>query len=206
MKALIVVDLQYDFVPPDGKLAVPGGAELPEKISNLCEALKKKGFLIVGTQDWHPRNHGSFASTHSKPPFTMGELSGAPQMLWPDHCVQESKGAELDSLVKGHLEKVIQKGTNPAVDSYSGFFDNNKNGDTGLNDYLQANNIKKVYVCGLALDYCVKFTCLDAVALHYDTNLITDLCRAVTVQGGIDALKELKLKKVKLVDSKELLK
>ena len=158
MKALIVVDVQNDFVP-GGALAVPEG----DRVVPLCNALANSFDLVVATQDWHPADHGSFAANH--PGRKVGEvidLQGLQQILWPVHCVQNTPGAQfVHGLDTSRFARIFQKGTDPAIDSYSGFFDNGHRRSTGLGDYLRSNNVTDVYVCGLATDYCVKFTALD---------------------------------------------
>ncbi|MBW3467979.1 bifunctional nicotinamidase/pyrazinamidase [Arthrospiribacter ruber] len=181
MKALIIVDVQNDFLP-GGALAVKNG----DQIIPIINRLQRKFSLIVATQDWHPENHGSFAANHSGK--EIGEsvsLNGVKQILWPVHCVQDSKGAEFHlDLNRNNWSKIIQKGTNPLVDSYSGFFDNNRNGDTGLSDYLKSEGVREIYICGLAADYCVKFTVLDGVDEGFTTYLIQDATKAVNLQEG----------------------
>lgn len=181
MKALIIVDVQNDFLP-GGALAVKDG----DQIIPIINKLQKKFSFIVATQDWHPENHGSFAANHKG--HEVGEfvsLNGVKQILWPVHCVQNSHGAEFhQDLDTNNWSKIIQKGTNPLVDSYSGFFDNNKNGDTGLGDFLKSEGVREIYICGLAADYCVKFTVLDGIDEGFVTYLITDATKAVNLQEG----------------------
>jgi len=184
MKALILVDIQNDFCP-DGQLAVPLGNTVVYPANAIIEQFSNNNDLIIATQDWHPISHGSFAVNHNKDPYTMGTLSGSPQMLWPIHCVQNTYGAQLHSDLNKHkINKIFQKGTDPTVDSYSAFFDNNKKNDTGLNQYLKDHNISELFICGLATDYCVKFTALDAVDLGYTTTVILDACKEVDVPMG----------------------
>lgn len=142
--------------------------------------------LIVATQDWHPQNHGSFASNHpGKKPGQMIELGGLPQVLWPDHCVQGSKGAEFHrDLDMRRIAKVIRKGTDPQIDSYSGFFDNGRRKATGLEDYLRGQRVTAVYIAGLATDYCVLWTAGDAKRLGFETHVIADACRGVELKPG----------------------
>lgn len=178
MKALIIVDVQNDFIP-GGALAVQEGDQVVPVINQLQE----KFDFIVATQDWHPEDHGSFAANH--PGKKIGEfidLNGVNQILWPVHCVQDSEGAAFhQSLNKDKWNAVFQKGTNPMVDSYSGFFDNNRQGDTGLSTYLKENGVDEIFVCGLAADYCVKFTVLDGLSEGFKTTLIVDATRAVNI-------------------------
>lgn len=179
MKALILVDIQNDFVT-GGALAVPQG----ETIIPLVNQLIPKFDLIVATQDWHPQNHGSFAANHKgKDAGQIIDLNGLDQILWPVHCVQESEGAEfVKELNTESVEKIFVKGTDITVDSYSGFFDNGKKKDTGLGDYLKEKGVTEVYVVGLATDYCVKFTAIDAKELGFDTYLIEDATKGVNLQ------------------------
>jgi nicotinamidase/pyrazinamidase len=181
MKALILVDLQNDFVE-GGALAVPGGLEIIE----IANQLQPHYELIVATQDWHPADHGSFAANHPRnTPGDLIHLEGLTQILWPVHCVQGTKGAEfVHGLKKEGWAKVFQKGTDPKIDSYSGFFDNGQSKATGLGDYLKTQNVNEVHVLGLATDYCVKFTALDAAGLGFRTVLIEDASRGVNLQEG----------------------
>ena len=180
MNALIIVDLQNDFCP-GGSLPVKDG----DKIVSLINELQKQFNLVVATQDWHPKDHGSFASNHKMKPGEIIELNGLQQILWPDHCVQGSKGAEfVKGLDLSHVDKIFQKGTDKNIDSYSGFFDNGHKKSTGLGDYLKKKGVADVYVCGLATDYCVKFTALDAKALGFNTILLKEACRGVNLKTG----------------------
>ena len=181
MKALILVDIQNDFIP-GGALEVPRGDE----VIPVANRVQKRFDLVVATQDWHPANHGSFAANHpGKKPGDVIELSGLEQILWPVHCVQNTTGAEFaPELDTGNIKKVFQKGTDPAIDSYSGFYDNGYRKATGLGDFLKAQGVSDVYVMGLATDYCVKFSALDAVKLDFNTFLIEDGCRGVELSSG----------------------
>lgn len=175
-RALLLIDLQNDFLE-GGALAVPdGNATLP-----VAQKLMEQFDLIVATQDWHPSNHQSFATQHDgHNVFEMIELHGLPQCLWPNHCIQGSKGAEFASeLNLEKLDKIVQKGTEVTIDSYSGFADNGHRKETELHAYLQSKNIDTLYVMGLATDYCVKFTVLDALAKSYSVYLVVDGCRGV---------------------------
>lgn len=175
MKALLVVDVQNDFCP-GGALAVEDGDTLVEGINRVAQ----KFDIVVTTQDWHPQNHGSFASNHSgAKPFDMGTLSGRDQVLWPDHCVQNSPGADLHPELQVNGRNFV-KGTNPEADSYSGFFDDD-GASTGLDEYLKSENVTEVYICGLATDFCVKFTGLDALKQGYKTVVLEDLCKGVNM-------------------------
>ena len=204
MKALIIVDVQNDFIP-GGALAVKEG----DQVVPIINELQQKFDFIVATQDWHPADHGSFAANHSN--RKIGEfidLNGVQQILWPVHCVQETKGAEFHPDLKTEKCKaVFKKGTNPKVDSYSGFFDNNRMGDTGLSSFLKENGIEEVFVCGLATDYCVKFTVLDAISEGFKTTLIADATRAVNIQENDDlkAIREMSASGAKVVLADEIL-
>lgn len=181
MKALIIVDLQNDFVE-GGALAVPGGRDLVP----LTNKLQPHFDLVVATQDWHPKNHGSHAPNHpGREAGEVIELAGLPQVLWPTHCVQETHGANfVAGLEQDRWAAVFQKGTDAKIDSYSGFFDNGHVRATGLGAFLKERGVTEVYVVGLATDYCVKFTALDAVKLGFKTTLIADACRGVNLQPG----------------------
>ena len=199
--ALILVDVQNDFIP-GGALEVREG----DQIVPLINSFQSKFDHVIATQDFHPADHGSFATQHpGKNPNDQIDLFGLTQILWPVHCVQGTKGADFHSeLDQSHWEAVFQKGKNPQVDSYSGFFDNARRGDTGLGDYLKEREIRKVFVCGLALDYCVKFTALDAQSLGFETFLITDATRAVNInpEDGVKAIEEMAAQGVKILTSK----
>ncbi len=180
MKALIIVDIQNDFLPR-GALAVKDG----DAIIPVVNELQKKIDLVVATQDWHPSGHGSFAVTHGKSAGDKVVLDGIEQILWPEHCVQGSKGALFpDALETKCIARVFQKGMDKNVDSYSGFFDNGHKKSTGLGAFLRGKGITEVYIAGLATDYCVKFTALDAVILGFKTFVIQDACRGVNVMAG----------------------
>lgn len=181
MKALILVDIQNDFLP-GGTLAVPSG----DKVIPVANRLMPEYELVVATQDWHPAGHKSFASQHDG--HEVGEvisLGGVDQILWPDHCVQGSSGAEFatDLNTEG-VDHVVQKGTDPLIDSYSGFFDNDHKKATGLGDYLKQKEVTAVDVMGLATDYCVKFTALDAIELGLEVRLIAEGVRGVELVPG----------------------
>ncbi len=181
MDALILVDLQNDFLP-GGALAVPRGDEVIPVANRLVGHF---GF-VVATRDWHPPDHSSFASQH--PGHAVGdviEVGGVAQVLWPDHCVQGTKGAELAAALNdAAISEIVTKGTSRDIDSYSGFFDNNQRQATGLLDILQRSGVTRVHVMGLATDYCVKFTALDALKLGFETNLVLEGCRGVDLTPG----------------------
>lgn len=191
-KALIIVDVQNDFIP-GGALAVNEG----DKIVPLINELMKSGKydVIVATKDWHPKKHKSFASNNNAEVGSMGVLGGEPQVMWPDHCVQNTKGSEFHEDLDLHkIDKVFTKGSNPEIDSYSGFFDNDKKSATGMGEYLKKVQIKEVDVVGLALDYCVKATAIDAKNLGFKTNVIKDFTRSVNLTKGDDEKAVLELK------------
>jgi len=179
MKALILVDIQNDFLP-GGALAVPDG----DAIIPIANHLQAAFPLVVATQDWHPANHGSFAANHpGRKDFEQIDLHGLPQTLWPAHCVQGTAGAELaPGLQRERIAKIFPKGTDADIDSYSGLFDNGHRKSTGLGEWLRASGVTEIFVCGLATDYCVKFTALDAAQLGFKTYFIEDASRGVNIQ------------------------
>ena len=176
MNALIIVDVQNDFLP-GGALAVKEG----DLVIPVINGLQNKFDLVVATQDWHPEDHKSFASSHpGKKVFEEITLDGLPQILWPDHCVQETAGAEFSSkLNTKKIEAIFRKGMDKNIDSYSGFFDNGKKKATGMGDYLKGRGVTAIYVTGLAADYCVNFTALDGLQLGFQSTIITDATRAI---------------------------
>lgn len=180
-RALILIDIQNDFIP-GGALAVAEGDE----VISVANRTMCYFDYIIATQDWHPAEHKSFSSQHKgKKPGEFIELNGLPQILWPDHCVMNAWGAEFaPGLDTGSITKVIRKGMNREVDSYSGFFDNAQNHATGLMDYLWSQEITDLYIMGLATDYCVKYTALDAIRLEFKTSLIIEGVRGVDVNPG----------------------
>ena len=188
MNALILVDIQNDFMP-GGRLAVPEG----NVIVPLVNGLQASFGLIVATQDWHPQGHKSFASNHpGTQPFQMIDLRGIEQVLWPDHCVQGSEGAAFHpGLEMQKVEAIFRKGTDPEIDSYSGFYDNGARKSTGLAGYLRDRKVRKVFVCGLAADYCVAFTARDAVRENFDTFVISDATRPIDAAGMQRAFDEI---------------
>jgi len=178
MKALLIVDIQNDFLP-GGALPVPDGDKI---IPVVNEILKHPFDLVIASKDWHPQDHGSFASTHNKEVGEVIDLFGLEQNLWPDHCVQDSFGSDFPpSLDITKIEKIIYKGTNENIDSYSAFYDNGHLKATELDDVLKSKNIKDLYVAGLATDYCVKDTIIDARQLGYNTFLIEDAIRGINI-------------------------
>lgn len=204
MKALILVDIQNDFLP-GGALAVPDGdAVIP--VANRLQAAFPR---VVATQDWHPANHGSFAASHpGKKVFEQIELNGLPQTLWPVHCVQNTKGADLaNALDRNRIAKIFPKGTDAGIDSYSGLFDNGHRKSTGLGEWLKVQGVTEVFVCGLATDYCVKFTALDAVGMGFKTHFIEDASRGVNLRPDDvkNAIEEMKRARIAIVQSAHLL-
>ncbi|WP_039058169.1 bifunctional nicotinamidase/pyrazinamidase [Enterobacter sp. Bisph1] len=180
-RALLLVDIQNDFCA-GGALAVAEGDSTVDIANAMITWCKTRGDAVVASQDWHPLHHGSFASQHNVEPFSTGELAGLPQTFWPDHCVQDSEGAALHPLLNQRaIDAVFHKGENPQIDSYSAFFDNGQRQQTALHGWLQQHGIRELVVLGLATDYCVKFTVLDALTLGYDVNVITDGCRGVNL-------------------------
>lgn len=204
MKALLLIDLQIDFCP-GGALEVKEG----DQVIPIANKLMEQFDLVVATQDWHPANHGSFAANHPwRRPGQVIDLHGLQQVLWPIHCVQDSFGAQFHpKLNQAGITKVFVKGTDPEIDSYSGFFDNGQRKATGMGEYLKEQGVTEVFVLGLATDYCVKFTALDALGLGFDTHLIVDASRGVNLQeGDVDrAVEEMQQKGIKLTQSSELL-
>ena len=180
-RCLILVDIQNDFLP-GGALAVPRGDEVVPVANRIMDRFDR----VIATQDWHPANHGSFAANH--PGRRIGEtveLAGQPQILWPVHCVQHTPGAEFaPELNLSAVGSVFQKGLDPDIDSYSGFYDNGRRRSTGLGEFLREQGVDRVYIMGLATDYCVKFTALDARSLGFETRLILDGCRGVDLSPG----------------------
>src|SRR5215831_10675072 len=180
MNALILTDIQNDFLP-GGALAVAHG----DQVIPVANRLQSAFSLIVATQDWHPANHKSFAASHpGKNVFDQIDLNGLPQRLWPVHCVQNTKGAELAAkLNRERIAKIFQKGTDPGIDSYSALFDNGHRKSTGLGEWLKAQGVTEVFVCGLTTDYCVKFTALDAAQMSFKTHVIEDASRGVNLRS-----------------------
>ena len=182
--ALIIVDIQNDFMP-SGALAVKGGDEIVAPINRLAERFHSRDSLIVMTQDWHPPNHLSFASTHGMKPYALYESNGIGPVLWPDHCVQGTAGADFHPQVQVKLANaIIRKGYHMAVDSYSTFIENDKKTHTGLSGYLNALGKERIFLCGLALDYCVYHSAVDGRDLGFDVVVPIDLTRAIDSPPG----------------------
>lgn len=202
-RALIVVDIQYDFLP-GGALAVRDG----DKVIPVANAMLKKDFDVrVATQDWHPPGHGSFASNRGGKVGDIAELAGLPQVLWPDHCVQETHGADLHrDLDLSRVMRVFRKGTDAEIDSYSGFYDNGHRKSTGMGEWLKEQGVTDVSLLGLATDYCVKYSALDAVKLGFRTHVIEDGCRGVELKPGdvAAALDEMQRAGVEIIQSADV--
>ena len=183
-QALIVIDVQNDFCP-GGALAVPGGDEIVQGINALMQDIP----CVVLTQDWHPRDHSSFASQHAgKSPFDTAEMPYGTQVLWPDHCVWGSPGAAFHpDLHIDPADLIIRKGFRRQIDSYSAFFENDRTTATGLHGYLTERGITDLTLVGLATDFCVNFSAQDAARLGYGVTVKTDLCRAIDMDGSLDA-------------------
>ncbi|HMN50127.1 MAG TPA: bifunctional nicotinamidase/pyrazinamidase [Ignavibacteriaceae bacterium] len=204
MKALIIVDIQNDFLP-GGALAVNNGDEVIPIINKLQQS--DYFDLVVATQDWHPQNHKSFASNHpGKNPFDKILLDGIQQVLWPDHCVQGTKGADFpSSLDVKKIEAIFRKGMDVNVDSYSGFFDNGKRKNTGLDAYLKGRKVDEVYVSGLAGDFCVFYTALDSADCGFKTFFIEDATRSINQNNFEgDVKKKLSEKNVYVIASGQI--
>ena len=182
MNVLLLVDIQNDFLPPAGAMAVPEG----DQIIAVANAASEAAEHVVATQDWHPADHGSFASQHEGVEIgQVFQLDGLPQIGWPDHCIQDSRGADFAAaLHTDKIDHVTRKGTDRRIDSYSGFFDNGHRKATDLHDYLQSVGASELTVMGLATDYCVKFTVLDALELGYRVNVVLAGCRGVELNPG----------------------
>jgi nicotinamidase/pyrazinamidase len=202
-EALVVVDLQYDFMP-GGALSVAGG----DWIVSIASRVLQKFDLVVATQDWHPPDHGSFVANHpSRKVGDVVDLDGLEQILWPVHCVQGTRGAELvEQLDTLRVRRIFHKGTDPRIDSYSGFYDNAHRKATGLSDFLLAGGVKRVYLMGLATDYCVKYSALDARSPGFETIVIEDCCRGVNAQpeDSQRAIEEMKRFGVNIVRSHDI--
>lgn len=179
MTALLIVDLQNDFFP-GGPMGVPKAEEILPVINDL---LDMEWDLVVASQDWHPESHGSFAAVQGKPEGEMIKLKGVDQVLWPVHCVQKTTGAELVQRLKvERIDKVVKKGTNSEIDSYSTFFDNKRLKSTGLEKVFRYKSVNDLVVVGLATDYCVKYSVLDALELGFQVTVIPEGCKAINLR------------------------
>jgi len=204
MKALIIVDMQSDFMP-GGSLAVPRGDEIIPTINKLVAEFP----LVVATQDWHPKDHKSFAENHEgKSPGDQMNMEGIDQILWPAHCVQNTPGAALVfSLKQDTISQIFYKGTDIRVDSYSAFFDNARRKSTGLDEYLKKAGVRELYFVGVATDYCVLFSVLDALELGFDVHVVRDGCKAINLQPEDEkkAFRLMEEKGADIVESTEVL-
>lgn len=201
--ALLVIDVQNDFIP-GGSLPVLEG----ERIVPLINQLARQFQQVVIAQDWHPRGHASFASSHpGRQPYDVIQLPYGEQTLWPDHCVQASSGAEFHpALDLPHAQLVIRKGCNPDIDSYSAFLEADRRTTTGLAGYLSERGIDTVYMVGLALDFCVMYTALDARAAGFNAFVVLDACRAIDLDGSLaDAIERMQKAGVELIQSTDLI-
>ncbi|WP_192558080.1 bifunctional nicotinamidase/pyrazinamidase [Pseudomonas allokribbensis] len=201
--ALLVIDVQNDFTP-GGQLAVPEGDQIVLLINRLAEQFKQ----VVIAQDWHPAGHASFASSHpGRQPYDVIQLPYGEQTLWPDHCIQGTHGAEFHSgLYLPHAQLIIRKGCNPDIDSYSAFLEADRATTTGLAGYLKERGVDTVYMVGLALDFCVMFSALDARAAGFNTFVVLDACRAIDMNGSLaSAIERMQVAGVGLIQSTELL-
>jgi nicotinamidase/pyrazinamidase len=205
MNALLVVDIQNDFLP-GGALGVTDGDLVIPIINRLIDQFD----LVLATQDWHPPDHGSFATNHpGYKPGDVVDLNGIPQILWPTHCVQHSRGAAFSSKLRSdRFARIFRKGTDPAIDSYSTFFDNARLRSTGLDNYLHERKVTEIFLCGLATDYCVKFSALDSRALGFRSHVIEDACRAVNLRpdDSCKAIEEMRHAGALIIESGEILR
>ena len=181
--ALIVIDVQNDFCP-GGALAVAGGDEIIIRINGLMEAFG----TVVLTQDWHPANHASFAANHpGAEPFSLAQMPYGPQVLWPTHCVQGSKGAEFHrDLWTDPAHLIVRKGFRPEIDSYSAFFENDRRTPTGLEGYLRARGVERLVLVGLATDFCVAYSARDAAKFGFEVTVLESACRAIDLNGSLE--------------------
>lgn len=201
--ALLIIDVQNDFCP-GGALPVPEG----DQVITVINSIVKKFYKVIATQDWHPINHISFARNHpGKKEYEEIEVSGIKQVLWPIHCVPGTKGAEFHpDLIADNFNLILRKGNNPKIDSYSAFRENDKKTITGLNGYLKELDIKQVFICGLALDYCVFYSAMDSKEMGFDTYVILDATRGIdSPPGSIEnALNTMQGKEINIIKSKDI--
>ena len=182
--ALIVIDVQNDFCP-GGALAVTGGDEIVAPTNALMDQFP----VVVLTQDWHPKGHSSFASSHEDAaPFSTVQMPYGEQTLWPDHCIQGTEGAAFHPALRTDADLILRKGMNPAIDSYSAFFENDRTTPTGLEGYLRTRGITSLTLAGLATDFCVAYSAIDAARLGFAVTVRTDLCRAIDLGGSLAAM------------------
>lgn len=202
MEALLIIDVQNDFCP-GGKLAVPDGDQVIEPINSLLPHFE----YVIQTQDWHPADHLSFASNHEgKDPFETIEVAYGTQVLWPDHCIQDSDGADFHpDLITTKSTMIVRKGFRKSIDSYSAFTENDQTTTTGLHGFLHSLGVSKVFLGGLATDFCVKWSALDAVKHGFETYLITDAIKGIDLNNSVEqALNEMKEAGVIFVSSEEV--
>ena len=184
--ALLVIDVQNDFCP-GGALAVAGGEEIVASINAMMEEFD----AVILTQDWHPAGHSSFASSHKgKNPFELIDMPYGPQVLWPDHCVQGSNGASFHPELRTDGDLILRKGFRSGIDSYSAFFENDHQTPTGLKGYLETRGITRLTLVGLATDFCVHYTAVDAARLGFDVTVRMDACRAIDMDGSLAAAEQ----------------
>lgn len=202
MRALLLIDIQYDFLP-GGSLGVPGGDAIIPVLNNIQGQFD----LVVATQDWHPAHHRSFASQHpGKDLFEVVDLNGLEQVLWPDHCVQGTPGAAISGeLEQNRIEAVFRKGTDPEIDSYSGFFDNGRLKSTGLADYLRGKGATDLYLAGIAADICVYFSAKDALTEGFNVYYLDDAVRAINPENYEKAKADLASRGAHIIQSHTLL-
>ncbi|MFL2800727.1 MAG: bifunctional nicotinamidase/pyrazinamidase [Paracoccaceae bacterium] len=195
--ALIIIDMQNDFCP-GGALAVKDGENIIEPINSAQEEFD----TIILTQDWHPKEHSSFASNHNAEVYSNMEMDYGSQILWPNHCIQGSEGASFHrNLNTNKCDLILRKGCNPKIDSYSAFFENDKNTTTGLEGYLLRKDIKKLYLCGLAFDYCVFYSAIDGINLGFEVFVFQDLSKAIDLNNSKEIAKKTMTKKgIKLIN------
>lgn len=201
--ALLIIDIQNDFCP-GGALPVPEG----DQVITVINSIVKKFYKVIATQDWHPINHISFARNHpGKKEYEEIEVSGIKQVLWPIHCVPGTKGAEFHpDLIADNFDLILRKGNNPKIDSYSAFRENDKKTITGLNGYLKELDIKQVFICGLALDYCVFYSAMDSKEMGFDTYVILDATRGIDFPPGSieNALNSMRNSGIKIIKSTDI--
>ena len=195
--ALIIIDVQNDFCP-GGALEVKDGEKIIEPINSAQDKFE----TIILTQDWHPKDHSSFASNNSAEVYSKIEMDYGSQILWPDHCIQGSRGANFHkNLNINNSNLILRKGCNPKIDSYSAFFENDKNTTTGLEGYLKKKEIKRLYLCGLAFDYCVFYSALDGVNLGFEVFVFQDLTKAIKLNNSEKIAKKTMIEKgIKLIN------
>lgn len=205
MKALLIIDVQNDFCE-GGNLAVKDSLQIIPVINKLIKKFETNNDFVIATKDWHPANHKSFASVSNTNVGELGTLNGLPQVWWPDHCIENTKGSEFHNKLLP-IKNIVYKGNDPEVDSYSGFFDNNKVHETELNKILKEKNIDTLYILGLATDYCVKFTALDALSLGYKVYLVADGCKGVNINpdDSEKAVQEMKNAGAVIINSDEIM-